>query len=105
MCVPRIDRAIFFKFKSSAGNAQFLAVKNFVKINVYIIFKDTKHWINDIFYYGVFVVVVVFVTSVSGKKKKKEFPKLWIRWNKYKRCAQNSDCALWLRKCQVVQRS
>lgn len=43
MCVPRIDRAIFFKFKSSAGNAQFLAVKNFVKINVYIIFKDTKH--------------------------------------------------------------
>lgn len=71
MCVPRIDRAIFFKFKSSAGNAQFLAVKNFVKINVYIIFKDTKHWINDIFYYGVFVVVVVFVTSVSGKKKKK----------------------------------
>lgn len=73
MCVPRIDRAIFFKFKSSAGNAQFLAVKNFVKINVYIIFKDTKHWINDIFYYGVFVVVVVFVTSVSGKKKKRNF--------------------------------
>lgn len=73
MCVPRIDRAIFFKFKSSAGNAQFLAVKNFVKINVYIIFKATKHWINDIFYYGVFVVVVVFVTSVSGKKKKRNF--------------------------------
>lgn len=72
MCVPRIDRAIFFKFKSSAGNAQFLAVKNFVKINGYIIFKDTKHWINDIFYYGVFVVVVVFVTSVSGKKKRKK---------------------------------